>query len=553
MAGARPADGGLRVTVPPSQPSAAPHLALVVSDSGLERHRLRSRLRRAGLEVGAAVDPWGAEAQLDRVAWGVVVWSAARHEAVARDLLRRAPVPPIVLVIDDRRGAAAAAGLAAGFADVVRADADGVELIARARAVGHRSALARALTAEAGLFRELAESGRDLLVRQGPDGAIRYASGAAREILGWDPSALVGRRAPDILPEGDPDDPAPRVHRVRRRDGGRVWLETTTRVLNDPAGRVREVHTDSRDVSDRMRAEAERASVTRITAAVAEGIAFDRLADLVAREAIILVGAESVAVVRLHGDEGIVLAAAGPGIRVGDGMPVSALPAGGLAAPVAVEGALWGMLVAHDLDPTAHDGRGRERLERLAPLVGLAVANARARERLVALATTDPLTGLANHGAFHRRLGEECARASRTGEPLSVVLIDLDHFKRVNDTHGHAAGDEVLREVSRRLRDCGRRGDVTARVGGEELAWLLPSTGLLRAQEAAERLRAAVRDREFGVVGRLTASLGVAQLGAGGPADVMRRADLALYRAKEEGRDACVAWPQEAVTEALFD
>jgi diguanylate cyclase (GGDEF)-like protein len=133
------------------------------------------------------------------------------------------------------------------------------------------------------------------------------------------------------------------------------------------------------------------------------------------------------------------------------------------------------------------------------------------------------------------------------------VLIDLDHFKRVNDTHGHAAGDDVLREVSRRLRECGRRGDVTARVGGEELAWLLPSTDLDHAREAAERLRAAIREREFGPVGRLTASLGVAQLGPGGSADLIRRSDLALYRAKEEGRDACVAWPDEAVTEALFD
>ena len=543
----------LRVPVPPPQPNAAPHLALVVSDSGLERHRIRSRLRRAGLEVAAAVDPWAAGAQLDRAAWDVVAWAATRHEAIARDLLRRTPVPPIVLVVEDRRGPVSASALAAGFADVVRADADGAELVARVRAVGRRSAAARALAAEAGLFRELAESGRDLLVRQGPDGAIRYASGAAREVLGWDPAALVGRRAPEIIPESDPDDAAPRVHRVRRRDGGRVWLETTTRVLHDASGRVREVHTDSRDVSERVRAEAERASVTRVTAALAEGVAFDRVADLVAHEAVSLVGAESAAVVRFHGDEGMVLGAAGPGVRAGERMEMPAACAEVLVAPVDVEGAPWGVLVVRDLDPASQDGRGRERLDRLAPLVSLAVANSRARERLVALATTDPLTGLANHGTFHRRLGDECARASRTGSALSLVLIDLDHFKRVNDTHGHAAGDEVLREVSRRLRDCGRRGDVTARVGGEELAWLLPSTDLAHAMAAAERLRGRVGGRGFGPVGRVTASLGVAQLGPGGPADLVRRADLALYRAKEEGRDACVAWPDEAVTEALFD
>ncbi|MBJ7457413.1 MAG: PAS domain S-box protein, partial [Thermoleophilia bacterium] len=398
----------------------------MVSDSGLERHRLRSRLRRAGLEVGAAVDPWGAEEELDRVAWDVVAWAATRHEGIARELLRRAPVPPIVLVIEDRRGAASAAALAAGFADVVRGGADGAELVARVRAVARRSADARARVAEAGLFRELAESGRDLLVRQGPDGAIRYASGAAREILGWDPAGLVGRRAPEILPEADPDDPAPHVHRVRRRDGGRVWLETTTRVLHDAAGRVREVHTDSRDVSERVRAEAERATVTRITAAVAEGVAFDRLAGLVAHEALALVGAESAAVVRLHGDEGMVLAAAGPGVRAGEPMEAAVVRVDGLVSPVDVEGLPWGALVVQGLDPSARDGRDQERLDRLAPLVGLAAANARARGRLVALATTDPLTGLANHRAVHRRLGAECARAARAGSALSLVLIDLD-------------------------------------------------------------------------------------------------------------------------------
>ncbi len=359
---------------------------------------------------------------------------------------------------------------------------------------------------------------------------------------------------PEILPEDDLDaGPAPRVHRVRRRDGGWAWIETTTRVLLDASGRVREVHTDSRDVSERVRADAERAAVTRVTAAVAEGVPFDRLAALVTGEAVGLVGAECAALVRLHAGEGMVLGAAGPPLAVGDRMAASDLTDDALVAPVSVEGAPWGVILARGAGPGGDDGARTARLGRLAPLVGLAVANARARERLVALATTDPLTGLANHGAFHRRLEEECARAARGGAPLSLILIDLDHFKRVNDTFGHQVGDDVLREVSRRLRDSARRGDVTARVGGEELAWLLPSTDLERGLEAAERLRAAISGSPFPVAGRLTASLGVAALDGGAAAGLTRRADRALYRAKDEGRDACVAWREDAVTEALFE
>jgi diguanylate cyclase (GGDEF)-like protein len=128
-------------------------------------------------------------------------------------------------------------------------------------------------------------------------------------------------------------------------------------------------------------------------------------------------------------------------------------------------------------------------------------------------------------------------------------MIDLDHFKRVNDTHGHQVGDEVLREVARRLADGARREDVVARVGGEELAWLLPEAGLDAAMVAAERLRRRVGDDDFPVVGRLTASLGVASLGPGDEAaDLVGRADRALYTAKEGGRDACVA--ETALTEA---
>jgi diguanylate cyclase (GGDEF)-like protein len=189
---------------------------------------------------------------------------------------------------------------------------------------------------------------------------------------------------------------------------------------------------------------------------------------------------------------------------------------------------------------------GADRLAQHADLVGLAVANARAHERLVALTRTDGLTGLANHRAFRERLESDSARARRTGFPVSLVIVDLDRFKRVNDTWGHQAGDAVLLEVARRLQACARRGDLPARIGGEELAWLLRDPGVAAARDAAERLRRAIRDTPIPPVGTVTASLGVAELGPGGPDDLVRRADAALYRAKDDGRDACVV--AEAVT-----
>ena len=157
-----------------------------------------------------------------------------------------------------------------------------------------------------------------------------------------------------------------------------------------------------------------------------------------------------------------------------------------------------------------------------------------ANERLAHLAAVDPLTGVGNRRLFDQALGIEMGRARRYGEPLSLVLADLDHFKRVNDTRGHAAGDEVLREVGRALRECARGADVVARYGGEEFAVILPHTTLEQALRFAERARRAISGLPAGV----TASFGAAQLG---PQDDAARlaagADAALYRAKAAGRD----------------
>jgi diguanylate cyclase (GGDEF)-like protein len=213
----------------------------------------------------------------------------------------------------------------------------------------------------------------------------------------------------------------------------------------------------------------------------------------------------------------------------------------GVAAPVRVGGHLWGALLAATTEDVPVGPDAEARLEHFAELVVLAIANAEAQARLVALAANDPLTGLANHRTFFERLDIEVRRARRHGDPLSLIIIDLDHFKRVNDVHGHLAGDGVLVETAGRLTALARAEDTVARIGGEEFAWLLPECDAREAWLAGERARRAIAQTPFPQVGRLTMSAGVAQLGQGmSVTELFRHADAALYWAKGHGRDACV-------------
>lgn len=168
-------------------------------------------------------------------------------------------------------------------------------------------------------------------------------------------------------------------------------------------------------------------------------------------------------------------------------------------------------------------------------------ANARELDRA---ASTDPVTGLANRRSIVQRVEREIARAEKSGQPFSLVMADIDHFKDVNDRFGHGAGDQVLLEVGRRLRAQLRDVDVVARWGGEEFLLLLPETPRERAAQVAERLRVAIADAPFVVDGRsipLTATLGVtACLGQFGMDACVKQADEALYAGKRQGRNRVV-------------
>jgi diguanylate cyclase (GGDEF)-like protein/PAS domain S-box-containing protein len=381
---------------------------------------------------------------------------------------------------------------------------------------------------------------------------MTYVSPAALQITGFATEELVGCAAWDLAHPGDLPvwrasrerlswglDGETLTYRCRRRGAGWVMLESTLRAVRDAEGEVIELQIATRDVTERALADAEHAALHRVTEAVASEAEGSALYPLVAREMARLLDAASARVVRYReGIEEEVGAWRRPGLAaVGAGSPHV------VAAPIRVHGRLWGAVAAGFHAPADAPWGAADRVERFAQLVRLAVANAETRARLVAQATTDALTGLVNHATFHVALAEAVAAAVRAGRSLALAVVDLDRFKALNDSLGHRSGDDALAAIGDLLRGHARRGDVVGRTGGEELAWLMPDTGLAGGRSAAERLRAAIARAPVGGPSGVTASIGVTELLAtDADADALvRRADAALYAAKAGGRDRVVA------------
>ncbi len=195
-------------------------------------------------------------------------------------------------------------------------------------------------------------------------------------------------------------------------------------------------------------------------------------------------------------------------------------------------------------------------LQHLATVAAVCLENTLNRERLILSGLTDALTGLHNRRYLERRLNQEIARSARYLQPLSCLFLDADHFKLINDTHGHAAGDQVLREVARRVVAQLRSSDIATRYGGEEFVVLLPQTGMEEARVLAERIRDAVSSAPIALDDKhyiqITVSIGVSETSPPTHTQntlpigeqLLIHADNALYRAKAAGRN-CVVCAQE--------
>jgi diguanylate cyclase (GGDEF)-like protein len=178
--------------------------------------------------------------------------------------------------------------------------------------------------------------------------------------------------------------------------------------------------------------------------------------------------------------------------------------------------------------------------------VALSISNAMLYERAEKLSVTDGLTGLDNHQQMQTLLKKEVERCGRYNSPLSVIIMDIDHFKQVNDTYGHQKGDEILLEFSAIMRKFCRSNDVAARYGGEEFFLVLPETGIEGALHIAERIREEMASHNFQSKGKgfhVTVSCGIAEYDANNmndTADLIKVSDLALYKAKNEGRNRTI-------------
>ncbi len=221
--------------------------------------------------------------------------------------------------------------------------------------------------------------------------------------------------------------------------------------------------------------------------------------------------------------------------------------------PLSHRGKLLGSVNLCSIDPLRFTHvHASDFLAHLGVIASFCIENTINRARLLRSGFTDVLTGWNNRRYLAVRLGEELARAKRDATTLVCLMLDIDHFKRVNDTWGHAAGDAVLRELAQRIESQVRASDVAARYGGEEFVVLLPDTAVASASKLAERIRKAVSSAPIklpcGKSITITASIGIAEVSPGAGdrelktmgESLLARADVALYAAKSAGRDQVV-------------
>ncbi len=327
---------------------------------------------------------------------------------------------------------------------------------------------------------------------------------------------------------------------------------------------------------------AEQSALRRIATAVVDGRPPEAVYELVSSEVAGLLGAAGAGVMRILDEASVLVVGswatteegrypAGRIVTVAPGSDVDAAIRGGrpvrindhpkdspvdrmgyassIVAPIRVANRVWGALAVATHGADALTDRDERRMEQVVELLATSIAWIEDRAKLAAQASSDPLTGLANHRTVHERLRTEVARTQRSGDPLSVAVLDIDNFKQLNDIGGHDAGDRLLVRVSECLQGLARAGDTLGRVGGDEFAWILPGTSRESALVAVERARRRLSSEAAGTY-PMTISAGICDTTTTqDPAELVRLADGALYWSKAHGRDQCWVYDPEVVEE----
>ena len=502
----------------------------------------------SGLPEGLDVRVTDGPAVLSRGADGTAVSQAEVGGRTWRVSLSPTAPSPLVPILVALAGAFVLL-LVLGFGIRLRRRAQS-EFLLELELAQERLALARAAASvdEEQHARRLVADATDALVLElDKDGIICSCSSAVQRLLGYSAEELVGEPVFAFIHPDDVVAPPTAPQRYLRQDGTYVVLDGRRSARHDELGFVSGV------VAILHASATARTTEQRIQDAVAVEPDPVELFSVVAEEIALELGIAAVAVVRfeIEGFGTIVgaveprgSAALVPGTTVAlDGeTPAAAVFAAGHAmpgaAPVLVGSRVWGAIVA--------EGGDAQRLLELAVAAQSAIAFADTSARLGALATRDHLTNLPDHRSFHEQLRSEARRAQRHERALSLVLVNIDGFRRINAEHGRLAGDRVLAEVGRRLAATVRNGELVARISADHFGWILPETEGLNGWIAAERARRALAAAPIQGVGNVTASAGVCDFeDATGADDLLALTEVALARAKESGGDMTFRWSTE--------